>query len=140
MKVYKFDNQDIQELFLLKANSKTHTDLVEHLKSIRLKFIQLCKTNDDWSTEYLTESKESISGDILKEIDLPNGHIMFYIWNNRLNLYPDLKKQFLGIIGKTHRFENWEDQIRMPKLNLFEELLSTVKIKPRSGLLYAHYS
>ncbi len=109
MKVYKLDQQEIQELFILKANLNTKDETRNYLDSIRQKFIELCQTNEDWVIEYLTPDRESISGDIFKEVYLPGGHLMFYIWNNRLNIYSDLKQQLLHIIGETHRFVNWED-------------------------------
>jgi len=109
MKVYKLDQQEIQELFILKAKLNSKDEIRDYLDSIRQKFIELCQTNEDWAIEYLTLDRKSISGDIFKEFDLPDGHLMFYIWNNRLDIFPELKKELLQIIGETHRFVNWED-------------------------------
>lgn len=109
MHTYKLNTNPIYELFVLKANSKTHSELVDYLKSIRMKFIDLCKTRNDWSTTYLTNENQSISGDIFNEIDLPGGHIMFYVLSDRFVQFPDLQKELLRIIGGTRRFENWED-------------------------------
>lgn len=109
MKVYKLENQEIKGLYVLKANLYTKDELINYLDSLRLKFIDACKTNEDWSSAYLTNENQSIIGDIFNEVDLPDGHLMFYVLSNRFAQFPDLEKEVLHIIGKTHRFENWAD-------------------------------
>lgn len=109
MHIYKLDNQVIKELFILKGNHFDKQMQKDILDLKRVEFISVCKTNDDWAIEYLTPDRESISGDIFKEVDLPDGHMMFYIWNNRLDIFPDLKKELLRIIGETRHFDSWED-------------------------------
>lgn len=109
MKVYNLENQEIKGLYVLKANLYTKDDLTNYLYSLRLKFIDVCKTNDAWAKTYLTNEDQSIMGDIFKEVDLPDGHLLFYVLSSCFAQFPDLEKEVFHIIGKTHRFENWED-------------------------------
>jgi hypothetical protein len=108
MKVYKLTNQTIKELFIIKGN-RPKEEQERWLDSVRLEFISLCQKKDDYAKEYLTPDRQKINGDLFKEVDIPGGHLMFFFFDNRLDPFPELKKELLRIIGEIHRFEGWEE-------------------------------